>query len=100
MPGAPAAVTGPPEPAGRHVGRDPNTVTWDRAMVDGRQVRYAVTGDGPAALFLHGWGLRPNAYREPIRHMGAAGCRVYAPAMPGFGSTPERPGEQRSFTGY
>ena len=69
-------------------------------MVDGRQVRYAVTGDGPAALFLHGWGLRPNAYREPIRHMGAAGCRVYAPAMPGFGGTRELSPDQRSFQGY
>lgn len=32
--------------------------------------------------------------------MGMAGCRVYAPAMPSFGRTPELPGGQRSFGGY
>ncbi|HEX3459850.1 MAG TPA: alpha/beta hydrolase [Acidimicrobiales bacterium] len=80
--------------------RDVKAVTWGNVMVDGHRVSYATTGDGPAALFLHGWGLRPNAYAEPIRRMGMAGCRVYAPAMPGFGGTRELPGEQRSFTGY
>jgi pimeloyl-ACP methyl ester carboxylesterase len=32
--------------------------------------------------------------------MGLAGCRVLAPAMPGFGGTPELPAGQRSFRGY
>ncbi|MHB1710072.1 MAG: alpha/beta fold hydrolase [Acidimicrobiales bacterium] len=63
-------------------------------------MRYATSGNGPAALFLHGWGLRPNAYREPIRRMAMAGCRVHAPAMPGFGRTPELPEGERSFGGY
>jgi len=76
------------------------TLTWSETRVDGQRVRYAVTGSGPDALFLHGWGLRPNAYREDIRHMGLAGCRVHAPAMPGFGGTPELHPDQRSFDGY
>jgi pimeloyl-ACP methyl ester carboxylesterase len=59
-----------------------------------------VTGTGPAALFLHGWGLRPNAYRAPIRAMAAAGCRVYAPSLPGFGGTRELTADQRTFPGY
>jgi pimeloyl-ACP methyl ester carboxylesterase len=73
---------------------------WESAEFDGHRVRYGVTGHGPAALFLHGWGLRPNAYRGPIEAMASAGCRVYAPALPGFGGTRELDPEQRTFTGY
>ncbi|HEX3840185.1 MAG TPA: alpha/beta hydrolase [Acidimicrobiales bacterium] len=96
MPGSPAIALPAPEASDRDV----RAVTWCNVMVDGHRVSYATSGEGPAALFLHGWGLRPNAYAEPIRRMGMAGCRVYAPAMPGFGGTRELPGEQRSFTGY
>jgi pimeloyl-ACP methyl ester carboxylesterase len=32
--------------------------------------------------------------------MGAAGCRVFAPALPGFGGTRELPSERRTFSGY
>ncbi len=32
--------------------------------------------------------------------MAAAGCRVYAPALPGFGGTRELDAEQRTFAGY
>lgn len=91
-------VTGPvasPAPIGARPG-----IRWDRVAVDGHRVSYGVCGTGPAALFLHGWGLRPNAYRAPIRAMAAAGCRVYAPALPGFGGTRELPSDQRTFTGY
>jgi pimeloyl-ACP methyl ester carboxylesterase len=75
-------------------------IHWDSALVNGHRVRYAVTGSGPPALFLHGWGLRPNAYRRPIKAMSEAGCRVYAPALPGFGGTRELPADQRTFAGY
>ncbi len=74
--------------------------TWAAADVDGQRVRYGVVGSGPSALFLHGWGLRPNAYARPIEAMAAAGCRVVAPALPGFGGTPELPVEARTFAGY
>ena len=69
-------------------------------LVDGHPVRYGVVGTGPAALFLHGWGLRPNAYRRPIEAMASAGCRVYAPCLPGFGRTRELDPERRTFAGY
>ena len=69
-------------------------------MVCGHRVRYGVVGSGPPALFLHGWGLRPKAYAAPIEAMAAAGCRVIAPALPGFGGTHELPTEMRSFAGY
>ena len=80
--------------------REDARLVWSETTVDGRSVRMAVSGSGPAALFLHGWGLRPNAYAEAIRHMGMAGCRVYAPALPGFGGTRELPAAERSFDGY
>jgi pimeloyl-ACP methyl ester carboxylesterase len=68
--------------------------------VDGRTVTYGATGVGRTALFLHGWGLRPHAYREPIRHLGLVGCRVVAPVMPGFGGSRGLPAGTRSFAGY
>ena len=42
--------------------------------VEGHPVRYGVVGSGPASLFLHGWGLRPNAYRR--HHRGHEPGRV------------------------
>ncbi len=76
------------------------SLAWLSATVDGAAVRYAVCGSGPPALFLHGWGLRPNAYARAIEAMAAAGCRVYAPAMPGFGGTRDLGPAERSFPGY
>ncbi len=73
---------------------------WHTATVDGRNVRHAIAGVGPPAAFLHGWGLRPNAYRRAIVAMAGAGCRVYAPALPGFGGTAELVADERSFDGY
>lgn len=75
-------------------------VVATRTSVNGRRVGYLVAGSGPAALFFHGWGLSPHAYRRPIEAMSRAGCRVYAPALPGFGGTPELAAAQRTFDGY
>lgn len=68
--------------------------------VDGRHVRFGVCGTGPDAVLLHGWGLGPRAYRGPASSMAAAGCRVFAPSLPGFGGNPELDPEDRTFTGY
>jgi pimeloyl-ACP methyl ester carboxylesterase len=75
-------------------------VSWNVVTVDRHRVRYGVVGSGPSALFCHGWGLRPNAYARPITAMAAAGCRVVAPSLPGFGGTPELPVDERTFAGY
>lgn len=88
----------PPEAIGLSNGS--GAFRWRTVAVDGHRVRYAVMGSGPPSLFLHGWGLRPNAYRRPIQAMAAAGCRVYAPLLPGFGGTPELDPDRRSFAGY
>ena len=98
--GVPDGAASPVRAAPAGAVRPPTRLTWTSTTVDGRRVRYGVIGSGPAALFLHGWGLRPNAYARPIEAMAAAGCRVVAPALPGFGGTPELPEEVRTFAGY
>ena len=89
-------VVRPAAPADRAA----RTVSWEVVSVDGHRVRYGIVGSGPSALFCHGWGLRPNAYARPIAAMSAAGCRVVAPSLPGFGGTPELPAAERTFAGY
>jgi pimeloyl-ACP methyl ester carboxylesterase len=78
----------------------PGALLWSTVTVDGRPVTYGATGVGRTAVFLHGWGLRPHAYREPIRHLGLVGCRVVAPVLPGFGGSRGLPSGVRSFAGY
>jgi pimeloyl-ACP methyl ester carboxylesterase len=78
----------------------PGALLWSTVTVDGRPVTYGATGVGRTAVFLHGWGLRPHAYREPIRHLGLVGCRVVAPVLPGFGGSRGLPSGMRSFAGY
>ena len=94
-------------PGGRHArrtgrvlrARRPGVSSGGPTAVDGRRVRYGVVGTGRPALFLHGWGLRPNAYGRAIEAMAAAGCRVVAPCLPGFGGTHELHPEERTFPG-
>lgn len=78
----------------------PGALLWSTVTVDGRPVTYGATGAGRTALFLHGWGLRPHAYRAPILHLGLVGCRVVAPVLPGFGGSRSLPSGVRSFAGY
>ena len=92
-------VAGDPGGHARPV-RGRRTVEWRTTAVDGRRVHYGVVGAGPLALFLHGWGLRPNAYARAIEAMAAAGCRVVAPCLPGFGGTQELNPDERTFPGY
>jgi pimeloyl-ACP methyl ester carboxylesterase len=100
-----------PVPARRHAGTGAagtgpasasavSAVRWMSVTVDGHRVSYGTVGSGPPAVFLHGWGLRPNAYRRPVVAMADAGCRVFAPALPGFGGTHELDPSERSFAGY
>jgi pimeloyl-ACP methyl ester carboxylesterase len=73
---------------------------WKRTTVDGRSVLYGEAGEGLPVLFLHGWGLGQHAYKRALKRLVHLGCRVYAPALPGFGGTPELPGRLFSFAGY
>jgi pimeloyl-ACP methyl ester carboxylesterase len=79
---------------------EPATFTWRRTWVDDKPVQYGVVGEGLPVLFLHGWAVGGNAYRHAIRRLVELGCRVHAPALPGFGGTPELPRSRFSFAGY
>ena len=67
--------------------------TWRDVDVDGAVVRLMEHGDPDAdpLLFLHGWGLTPLCYVEGIRLLTAAGVRVLAPCLPGFGGSSALP---------
>lgn len=71
-----------------------------RTWVDGRPAGYSVAGDGLPVLMLHGWGLAQHTYRDVVKTIAEQGCRVIAPAMPGFGGTAELPGAAFSLGGY
>ena len=61
--------------------------TWQTVEVDGARMRVMTAGEGDPLLFLHGWGLSPRTYAEGITRLTAAGLRVIAPALPGFGGS-------------
>ncbi|MDQ1442064.1 MAG: hypothetical protein QOG97_2292 [Acidimicrobiaceae bacterium] len=61
---------------------------WRRTTVDGREAFYGTAGEGLAVVFLHGWALGQRSYRRALKRLVPLGCQVYAPAMPGFGGTP------------
>lgn len=76
-------------------------VAWRRTWVEGRPALYGVAGTGGLpVVFLHGWALGSRSYRRSIDRLVALGCQVFAPAMPGFGGTPDLPGRHFSFGGY
>ncbi len=75
-------------------------VVDQRTFVQGRPAAFSVAGEGMPVVLLHGWALGQHTYRDVILAIAAQGCRVIAPSMPGFGGTPELPGEQFSLRGY
>src|SRR5580693_6727885 len=75
-------------------------LVWKRTSVDGRPASYGVAGSGLPVLFLHGWGLSEHSYRRPLRRLVGMGCRVWAPALPGFGGSAHLPRREMSFAGY
>ena len=79
-----------------------NHLVWKRATVDGRTAMYGVAGelDGLPLLFLHGWGLGQHSYKRTLKRLAALGCRVYAPAQPGFGGTTDLTQDEFSIDGY
>ncbi len=62
---------------------------WRDVLVDDAVMRVMEAGDPEAdpLLFLHGWGLSPRCYADGICRLTAAGVRVIAPCLPGFGGS-------------
>jgi cation diffusion facilitator CzcD-associated flavoprotein CzcO/pimeloyl-ACP methyl ester carboxylesterase len=59
--------------------------------VDGRRIRYRVTGDGPAVLLLHGIGQSLDDWNEQ-HELLAAQHTVYSLDLPGFAYSERLPG--------
>ncbi|MEX2421031.1 MAG: alpha/beta fold hydrolase, partial [Actinomycetota bacterium] len=74
-------------------GDDPDILLrWHRTTIGGLQVTYGDAGEGPPVVFLHGWGLSARSYARALPLIAAAGSRVIAPALPGFGRSDPLPG--------
>ena len=76
--------------------------TWHDVLVDGAVVRVMEAGDPLAAplLFLHGWGLSPACYADGVSRLTAAGVRVIAPCLPGFGGSDPLPLHRAGLADY
>jgi pimeloyl-ACP methyl ester carboxylesterase len=74
-------------------------LVWKHTTVGGRSAMYGTAGTGVPVLFLHGWGLGQHTYKRSLRRLVHLGCRVFAPALPGFGGTADLPGAAFSFAG-
>lgn len=83
-------------------GQRADHLVWERTEVAGRSALYGHAGPdhGLPVLFLHGWALGSHSYKRPLSRLARIGCRVYAPAQPGFGGTSSLRGEQLDFRGY
>lgn len=42
-------------------------------------------------MFIHGWALGQHSYKRALKRLVHLGCRVYAPALPGFGGSGDLP---------
>ncbi|TPW16288.1 MAG: putative hydrolase [Acidimicrobiaceae bacterium] len=71
-----------------------------RTWVQGRPAAYSVAGQGMPVVLLHGWALAQHTYRDVVETIAAQGCRVIAPAMPGFGGSGDLPDASFSLSGY
>jgi pimeloyl-ACP methyl ester carboxylesterase len=103
MPPAAALPTdpGPYGPAGRSAWMD---VDWREHLrfveIGGRRVNVVSLGSGePAIVFVHGLAGSWQNWLENMPHFAAAGHRVVAFDLPGFGAS-EMPGEKISIPGY
>jgi pimeloyl-ACP methyl ester carboxylesterase len=75
-------------------------LVWKQTSVEGRPALYGQAGEGVPLLFLHGWALGQHAYKRSLKRLVRMGCRVYAPALPGFGGTADLPKDAFSLDGY
>jgi pimeloyl-ACP methyl ester carboxylesterase len=65
--------------------------------VNGIRLSVTEAGEGPLVLLCHGWPELAHAWRHQIPALAAAGYRVAAPDMRGFGRS-EAPAEQDAYS--
>lgn len=63
-----------------------------RIVVEGWRVRYREAGSGPTIVLLHGLAVSADYWWRNGPPLAAAGYRVLAPDLPGFGRTDGPPG--------
>ena len=63
---------------------DPN-ITWRDIQANGITLHIAEMGQGPLLLLCHGWPEMAYSWRHQIPALAAAGYRVVAPDMRGYG---------------
>lgn len=66
----------------------------------GVRAEHGTGGSGVPVVFLHGWGIGPRSYGSTLNALLGIGCRVFAPAMPGFGGTHALGSGRCTFAGY
>ncbi|MFM7450636.1 MAG: alpha/beta fold hydrolase [Leptolyngbyaceae cyanobacterium] len=67
---------------------DLNPLTWNW---QGHRIQYAVAGEGTPLLLLHGFGASIGHWRKNIPVLAAAGYRVFAIDLLGFGGSDKPP---------
>ena len=75
-------------------------LAWTSSDVCGRRVKYAHGGEGVPVLFLHGWALGNRSYKHALNRLLRLACRVYAPALPGFGGSEPLPARTCGLDAY
>jgi pimeloyl-ACP methyl ester carboxylesterase len=95
------SVPGPYGPTGPSAWMDVDWRAHQRFVgVDGQRVNVVEIGEGePAVVFVHGLAGSWQNWLENTPHLAAAGHRVIAFDLPGFGVS-EEPGEKISIPGY
>jgi pimeloyl-ACP methyl ester carboxylesterase len=96
----PARDPMPADTAGKATDRRAAWLTWKTIEVDGAATAYGEAGAGPPVVFLHGWGLDHKAYKRALARLVAAGARVVAPALPGFGGSETLAPDQCTIAGF
>ena len=91
-----AAVLGCRAPAIPESQRFPagTRLTAREVLVQGRRIRYVETGRGTPVVMIHGLGASLYAWRKNLAPLAAAGFRVIAFDLPGFGFS------DKTATGY
>lgn len=67
--------------------------TLDQAQVNGVKINYAAAGSGPAVLLLHGHPQTHVVWRKIAPELVAAGYRVIAPDLRGYGDSDAPPSD-------
>ena len=63
-----------------------STVRYERTLVGGLDIHYAVAGEGPPIIFLHGLGASSITWQDNIGPL-SQDFTVYAPDIPGHGDS-------------